>query len=225
MSELKPMPLSYTAIKDFEQCPRKFHGARILKKFRFVETEATIFGKRVHKAFEDYIKSGRRMDEDIRHMEVIAEVVRKKEGRVYTETKLALNFQGEATGYFDADVWMRGQADALVLNGDHGLVYDWKTGGNKYPDEYQLEMMAIMVFAKYPQLKRIDAYLPFVVHGTLEHQVYYSDDLPGMIQNLRSRAGKVEQARALNQWPETPSPLCPWCPDTECPNWRPAPQR
>lgn len=48
---------SYSAVKDFENCPRKYHEVRILKQFKQSDTTATLYGTAVHKAFEEYIES------------------------------------------------------------------------------------------------------------------------------------------------------------------------
>ena len=51
---------SYSGIKDYEGCPRRYHEVKILKKFKSKDTEATMYGTAVHKAFEDYILHARR---------------------------------------------------------------------------------------------------------------------------------------------------------------------
>jgi len=49
---------SYSSIKDFEGCPRRFHTVRILKQFKSKDTDATLYGTAVHKALEDYVQDG-----------------------------------------------------------------------------------------------------------------------------------------------------------------------
>ena len=49
---------SYSSVKDFEGCPRRFHEVRILKNFKSQNTDATLYGTAVHKALEDYVQDG-----------------------------------------------------------------------------------------------------------------------------------------------------------------------
>ena len=46
------MPLSFTAIKAFEQCPQRFYQERVLKKFPYEQSEEAKRGDMIHKAFE-----------------------------------------------------------------------------------------------------------------------------------------------------------------------------
>ena len=52
------MPLSFTAIKAFEQCPQRFYQERVLKKFPYEQSEEAKRGDMIHKAFENFIKDG-----------------------------------------------------------------------------------------------------------------------------------------------------------------------
>lgn len=223
--ENKPMAVSYSALSDFQQCPRKFHSTRILKKFPFVETEATRFGKRVHSNLENYIKAGTPMDEDISHLQQVGEAIRKKAGRIYTEVRLASDWNLNSTGYFDPDVWMRAQADVLIVNNEEGELIDWKTGSDKYPDTFQLDIAASLAFARFPSLQTVIGKLVFLKGGSITQERYYREDVQGMWSEIQRRGAAIEQARALNQWPEKQGPLCPWCPDTECQFWRPQPEK
>ena len=41
---------SFSSLKEFQQCPRKYYECRVAKNYTFKETEATIYGKEVHAA-------------------------------------------------------------------------------------------------------------------------------------------------------------------------------
>jgi hypothetical protein len=47
---------SYSSLKTFEQCPKKYYHLRIVKDVKDEGSEATIYGQEVHKAAEEYIK-------------------------------------------------------------------------------------------------------------------------------------------------------------------------
>ena len=61
---------SYSSVKDFEGCPRRYHEVRILKKFKSQDTAATMYGTAVHKAFEDYIRDGTPLPEQFKMFEL-----------------------------------------------------------------------------------------------------------------------------------------------------------
>jgi hypothetical protein len=50
------MAHSYSSVKDFEGCPKRYHAVRIVKRFKNQDTEATLYGTAVHKAFEEYVR-------------------------------------------------------------------------------------------------------------------------------------------------------------------------
>lgn len=49
---------SHSSLKDFEGCARRYHEIKVLKKYKFQETDATRYGTDLHKAAEDYLADG-----------------------------------------------------------------------------------------------------------------------------------------------------------------------
>ena len=49
---------SYSSIKTFDQCPKKYYHLKVAKDVKDTGSDATIYGQEVHKAAEDYIKFG-----------------------------------------------------------------------------------------------------------------------------------------------------------------------
>ena len=41
---------SHSALKDYEGCARRYHEVKVLKHYPFKDTQATLYGKEVHKA-------------------------------------------------------------------------------------------------------------------------------------------------------------------------------
>ena len=56
--ETKPITWSHSALKKYEQCPRQYHEAIVLKKYPFKDTAQTIYGKDLHTAVELYGRDG-----------------------------------------------------------------------------------------------------------------------------------------------------------------------
>ena len=49
---------SYSSLKTFEQCPKKYFHLKVVKDVKDQGSEATIYGQEVNKAAEDFIKLG-----------------------------------------------------------------------------------------------------------------------------------------------------------------------
>jgi hypothetical protein len=66
----------------------------------------------------------------------------------------------EACDFYASDVWFRGIADLVILDDEVATVVDYKTGkSSKYADKGQLELMALALMARYPQIKKVRAAL------------------------------------------------------------------
>ena len=111
---------SHSSLKEYEGCPRRYHEVKVLKKFPFKDTEATLYGKEFHKAAEDYIKEGKDLPEAFMYAQGALDALNKKEGRKLCEYQMALNIDLKPTGWFSEDVWVRGVADLLIVD-DYNL--------------------------------------------------------------------------------------------------------
>jgi RecB family exonuclease len=82
---------------------------------------------------------------------------------------MALTEQLVPCAWTAPDVWVRGIADLLIVNDDNltARVVDYKTGNNKYPDREQLKLMALMVFAHHPHIRKVNAALLLVVKNDM----------------------------------------------------------
>ena len=49
---------SFSSLKEYINCPKKYYEVRVAKNYVFKDTDATIYGKEVHKALEDYVRDG-----------------------------------------------------------------------------------------------------------------------------------------------------------------------
>ena len=209
---------SHSSLKDYEGCPRRYHEVKVLKKFPFKDTEATLYGKEFHKAAEDYIKEGKDLPEAFMYAQGALDALNKKEGRKLCEYQMALNMDLKPTGWFSEDVWVRGVADLLIVDDDNltAWVVDYKTGNNKYPDREQLKLMSLMVFAHMPHIRKINSALLFVVKEDFVKHSMTVEQAPSEWWQYRQRIARIEEAHATGTWNPKSSALCPWCPVTTC---------
>jgi len=209
---------SHSSLKEYEGCPRRYHEVKVLKRFPFKDTEATLYGKEFHKAAEDYIKEGKDLPEAFMYAQGALDALNKKEGRKLCEYQMALNLDLKPTGWFSEDVWVRGVADLLIVDDDNltAWVVDYKTGNNKYPDREQLKLMSLMVFAHMPHIRKINSALLFVVKEDFVKHSMTVEQAPSEWWQYRQRIARIEEAHATGTWNPKSSALCPWCPVTTC---------
>ena len=210
---------SYSSIKDFEGCPRRYHEVRILKKFKSKDTEATLYGTAVHKAFEDYIKDGAALPGAFEAYRQFVEPLAQLDADIHCEEKMGIRADFSPCGFFDSDVWFRGIPDYLAISrsGKVARVADYKTGkSSRYADTAQLELMAAMVFIHHPTVEKVKGALLFVVVGDIIKAEYTRDQLPTILSKWAGRAGAIENALEVNVWNPRSSALCKFCPVSSC---------
>jgi len=214
----KPLVHSYSAIKEFQNCARKYHAVRILKQFKQQDTQATLYGTAVHKAFEEFIANGAPLPEAFEQYRAFVEPLTKVPGDVYCEKKLGVRADFSPCDFFASDVWFRGIPDYLVVNHETSVarVGDFKTGkSSRYADPGQLELMAAMVMAHFPTITKVKGALLFVVAKDVITSEYTRDQLPVIWSCWGGHANAIEKARERDVWNASPSGLCKFCPLSE----------
>jgi hypothetical protein len=209
---------SHSSLKDYEGCARRYHEVKVLKRHPFKDTEATIYGKEYHTAAELYIRDGTPLPEQFAFSKDMLDALIKKPGRKLCEQQMALTIDLQPCDWKSKDVWVRGIADLLIVDDDNltAWVVDYKTGNNKYPDREQLKLMALMVFAHHPHIRKVNAALLFVIKNDMVKYQLTVDEKDPLWWDYRERVARIEQAYASGVWNPKSSPLCPWCPVTTC---------
>lgn len=218
-----PLAHSYSSIKQFENCPRQYNEVRILKNFKQQETEATLYGTAVHKAFEDFIKDGTPLPAHFAQFQRYVEPLAAIKGDIRCEEKMGIRADFSPCGFFDKDVWFRGIPDFMAINPERRVarVADYKTGkSSRYADKAQLELMAAMIMAHFPEIDTVKGVLLFVVAGDIIRAEFTRDHLPDILSRWAGRASAIENALTLNVWNPRSGPLCKFCPVTTCDHHR-----
>ena len=212
----KVVTWSFSSLKDFIKCPRKYHETKVLRNFTPKDTEAIIYGKEVHTACELYIKDGIELPERFSQFSNMVDALNKIEGTKYTEYELALDTDRKPCGFESANRWVRGIVDLLIIDGDLAYIVDYKTGNDRFADTSQLKLMAIMVFYHFPQIKKVKACLLFLVKNRIIKEAYEREDLEKLWESFEVDLHKLKQAFASDTWNPNPTALCRWCPVESC---------
>jgi RecB family exonuclease len=209
---------SHTALKDYENCARKYHEVRVLKKYPFEETDASRYGNELHKAAELYVAEGTPLPPQFEFIQPVLDALLKKPGRKLAEQKMALDVNLNPCDWRSKKTWVRGIADLLILDDDNltAWVVDYKTGSNKYPDRDQLKLMSIMVFAHYPHIRQVKSSLLFVVKDDMVKMNMEVGEASDEWWRYRERVGKIEASMEHDVWNPNKNPLCGYCPVKSC---------
>jgi hypothetical protein len=195
----------------------------VLKNHPFTDTEATIYGKELHTAAEDYIKDDTPLPPQFAFLQDTLDALKAKPGRKLCEYKMGVTKDLKPCGFLDKDVWVRGIADLLIIDDDNltAKVVDYKSGNNKYPDREQLKLMALMVFAHFPHIRRVSGALLFVVKNDIAKASFMVGEAEEYWWDYRERVARIEQAHETGVWNPKPTPLCGWCPVKTCEHHKP----
>lgn len=219
---------SYSSLKQFETCPKQYHHIRVLKDVKDDGNEATIYGKEMHLAAEEYIRDGKPIPEKFNFIKEPLETVNAWKGEKLCEYKLAVREDLTPCDFFAKDVWWRGVADLIVISedGTKARVIDYKSSKNtKYADVSQLDLLAAAVFIHFPKVMTIQAALLFLVCNEMVPAVpkkYEFMFSRATFEKTRPDVKRIEVAQDTGVWNARTSGLCNgFCPVKSCPHWEP----
>lgn len=212
MSELKqladkPFTWSFSQLKGYETCPRRYYHYNVAKDVVELETSQLAEGNALHEAFHKRISKGVELPLGMTHHEPLLAKIVSAPGETYAEQKLALTEQFTPVGFFGKNVWFRTVIDAAKINGDSAIVFDWKTGKPSI-DETQMQLVSATMLHHMPKLNSVKAALIFVNYGETERSEYLRSDLPSIWGEVLPRVRKLKQAREDNDFPPKPGGLC-----------------
>jgi hypothetical protein len=214
----KPITWSYSSLALYQQCPKKYYHLKVAKDIKEPLGEAIIFGNEIHKIAEEYVGKGRPIPEKYNHIESALKSLKDMPGEKLCENKLGLTAELEPCGFFDKNVWWRGVADLIILQGDTALTVDYKTGkSSKYAELKQLEIVSLAIFKHFPEVKKVKAGLMFLFADDFIKTAYLSDSQQELWGGWISDVGQLQASVENNMWNPKPNFTCRgWCPVTSC---------
>jgi len=213
---------SYSSIKTFEQCPKKYFHLKVAKDVKDDPGEAADYGTAVHLAAEEFIKEGKPIPDKFAYMRPIVDRLAALPGEKHAELKLGMKRNFSPCGFFDKDVWWRGIADLLVIDRHRAWCVDYKTGKSaRYADTKQLDLLAGAVFSHFPEVMKIKSSLLFVVSGDLIAKKHVITERSEYLSVFDEQLDRLDAAMENGVWNAKTSPLCGWCPVTTCEHWKP----
>jgi RecB family exonuclease len=230
------MPLSFSRLSTFEQCPAQFDYLYVSKRVQSTSNEAADYGDRVHKVLEAYgnaIGQGQAAKEaavaledtdearsTLKQWGGVVEKIMARPGTKLFEHQMSVNRQLQPVEWFAKDVWIRSIADVLVVDGDTAYCLDYKTGKVK-DNPTQLQLFAAMVMWHYPEVNTVKTSFMWLRFNEMTNAKYERRFLGALWRGLEPRFDKVQEVIDLGVFNTKPSGLCPWCPAKAiCPDAR-----
>jgi hypothetical protein len=207
---------SYSSLKQFVNCPRQYHEVKIKNNFQTKVSQQMLYGTEVHKALEDYARDRTELPKNYSKFKTVVDVLLEIPGEKHIEYKMALNSNKEPCAFDAEDYWVRGITDLLIVDDDIAFVVDYKTGSNRYPDPKQLKLMALMVFAHFPNVEIVKGGLLFVVHNSFLPEDYSRFKADSYWADFAVDLARLEVSFESGNWLPNPSGLCRWCPVKTC---------
>jgi hypothetical protein len=217
---------SYSSIKMFDQCAKKYYHLRIAKDIQDTSGPEAVYGTEVHAAAEAFVKHGVPIPPKYNIIKPVAEKLASFPGDKHCELKLGVKYTDGGYApcdFFAKDVWYRGIADLLIVDGPKARLIDYKTGKNaRYADIKQLDLMAGAVFVHFPEVEKIKAGLAYVVSNEFPTKDYCRDEGPDPLSVFADQLARLDAAMENDVWNANPGPLCGWCPvGDKCEHWKP----
>jgi len=210
---------SYSGVKSFEQCPRKYRDTKVLKLYPREETEQTLYGTQLHEQAELHLLQGRPLDPSFKFLQPIMDSLAAMPGRRLCEHKMAVTSSLLPCDFDSAAYWCRGIADLIIVDDDNltARVFDYKSGSNKYPDTDQLMLMSLLIFKHFPHIRRVTGGLLFVLKNTLSKYKVDREQENELWWRWKERVARLDNALTHNIWPEKSSGLCKkYCEVVDC---------
>lgn len=208
---------SYSGLKSFESCPRKYHEEYVERRYPREESEQASKGTRGHTAAENYVRDGTPLPDEFKGYQSKLDAIMCASGTRHCELKMALDQDRKPVAFDAPTVWVRGIADLVITGTYAARVVDYKTGSAKYPDKNQLELMALMCFEHFPETEEVLGGLLFLSHDVFVKGRYLRSEADARWEGWNRRSKIMENAYESDVWPPVPNGLCrEWCPVKHC---------
>jgi CRISPR/Cas system-associated exonuclease Cas4 (RecB family) len=210
---------SFSSLKTFQQCPKKYYHTKIAKDIKEPDTKATLYGKQMHTIAEEFIRDGTPIPPAFDYLVPTLEMLAAIPGEKLCEVKLGLTRDMKPCDFDAPDVWWHGIADLVIINEEKGLAHsvDYKTSKSaRYADKKQLDLVAAAIFAKFPKIKKIKSALLFVVSKEFVKADHIQEQQLQYMAQVTPDVERIEAAIRTNVWNPITGPLCKFCAVKQC---------
>lgn len=200
-------PLSYSGMKLFKQCPRRWESRYIHKKYE-PQGKAASRGVDLHTEIEnffvDHMVNSLKSAPLTPWRQFMANLTLRNPS---VEAKMAVNEHWEPVDFNDPAAYYRGMADLKYEDNTRLHIFDWKSG-KIYPDHVDQGRTYMALSPEYEEYHVHFVYLdlPMEVHS---FKFTHND----RIQEIRTLKEDIELVRTTTVYePKPHHQTCQWCP-------------
>lgn len=239
-------PFSFTMFSTYETCPFQFRGKYIKRDPEPPPSPQVLKGREEHQLFDDVFSGRKPMVPGSLPARYAPAVQALQRGRaVMVEEKMGITKDGRPAAYNGHATYFRGAADLMLLpvpttsnpplfdpppklslnQGNHsGLAYiiDWKTGKPGYEKPFQLEAMAVLARARYPEIKQAACRLVYTSYGTVwpkadgEWHLLDTAAMDAALERIVRCGEEIDAAVEQDTYIKKRSALCRFCSARDC---------
>jgi hypothetical protein len=211
---------SFSRYNVYAQCPAKFKYQHIEKRDMGPPSAALKKGRAVHTSAERYVSKQRDdiMAELETRLDLLDAIRDYPSNMVMVEQKWGLTKNWKSTGWFNKkgrpNVWLRLTLDVGLDYGDGTFeVIDWKTGKKYGDNEEQMELFAVGVMARYPDVHHVTTRLSYVDLPAGPDSETFGEYTRDEYDALRTTwEERVEPMFNDTEFLPRPNRLCAYCP-------------
>jgi hypothetical protein len=204
---------SFSKLQAVETCPKQYNER---KNYPEGDRSALDWGDQVHKAFAQAFIRDEPLPSAMAPWQHWIDENKALPGSTIIEAKWALDRDFNKVNWSAPTAWYRGKADFTRVDDVVADGIDWKTGRVK-EDETQLLLMAQLVFAHFPKVRRCRQRFVWLKENCATERVYSRADMAEQWLGILDRVKSLEEMEATNKFPPKPGKLCrEWCPVKAC---------
>lgn len=217
---IKRFSWSYSKLKNYDTCPRKYNEIDLKKNPLFVEPVEPggplDWGNRVHQAMKAALEGRAPLPPEMVDYQPWVDRVLAGPGKLFVEQKYAITKDFKATQWFAPNVWFRAIGDAVRIDEIVALILDWKTG-KVLNDPIQLMLTAQAIFAHFPAVQKVRSEYVWLQEDCTTHEIFDRNTIHTFWPPIFERVSKLEVATVTENFPPKPSGLCKnHCPVKTC---------
>lgn len=214
-----PWTWSFSSLTEFETCPLKMAAQRFYGLVKHEDTEATIWGTRVHAMAEAYMKGEIILDlEAFKIVEPYVRVLNLAKGVKFIEEEFCIDSEWKIVPSREK-ASCTAYVDLAIMEGDGKVsLFDWKSG--KVKDDFtQLKFYALLFAKKYFLLNKFSCKFIWLKDGKTTGVDLTREEVEEFEKELRSRVERMQEAYENNVFPARKNGLCRgFCSFLDCPH-------
>lgn len=208
---------SFSALKAFENCPKRYNEVNRLKRVKD-DSFAAGRGVDVHKMLENAVAFNQPIPDPYTHYQKYIDAFRAIPGDKYPEYQLTFTSDLQPRSWFAKDAWLRFAADLAIIDKPKATAFivDYKTGKSKYADTEQLKLGACCVFTQHPEIHTVKGGLLFLGEEKFIQATYTRDQQTHYWTPFLRVYQQLLVCVAADTFVPKQSGLCKTCPVKTC---------